>query len=248
MTAACGMNSQAPAGPSPVTPTVSVLVFSKTAGFRHDSIPAGINAIRQQGSARGFLGRRLRGRECVQRRIARQVQGGRISLDDRRRVEFGAGGCVRTVHPPWWRLRRRAFGHAIPNTTGPFTARLVGAYFAGHPDIQKRHYPDRGCRTPCSRRRCRARGRAATSGTTSGRIRAADVNVLATLDERTYTGGTMAPDHPIVWSHTYEGGRVVLYRRRAHAGKLLSETPVPRPPWASHSLGGWCDMISANVI
>ena len=48
------MSSQTPPGPSPVTPTFSVLVFSKTAGFRHDSIPAGIDAIRQQGSARGF--------------------------------------------------------------------------------------------------------------------------------------------------------------------------------------------------
>src|SRR5437773_5913364 len=31
-----------------------VLVFSKTAGFRHDSIPAGIAAIRQLGQQLGF--------------------------------------------------------------------------------------------------------------------------------------------------------------------------------------------------
>src|SRR3954466_6776755 len=31
-----------------------VLVFSRTAGFRHDSIPAGINAIRQLGAANNF--------------------------------------------------------------------------------------------------------------------------------------------------------------------------------------------------
>ena len=55
ITAACGMSSQMPpGGPSPVAPTFSTLVFSKTAGFRHDSIQAGINAIRQLGSARGF--------------------------------------------------------------------------------------------------------------------------------------------------------------------------------------------------
>src|SRR4030095_14184338 len=39
---------------TPVTPTFNVLVFSKTEGFRHDSIPAGIAAIRQQGTARVF--------------------------------------------------------------------------------------------------------------------------------------------------------------------------------------------------
>jgi type 1 glutamine amidotransferase len=33
---------------------MSILVFSKTAGFRHDSIEAGITAIRQLGSSRGF--------------------------------------------------------------------------------------------------------------------------------------------------------------------------------------------------
>jgi len=44
-----------PAAPSaPVPATFSVLVFSKTAGFRHDSIPAGIAAIRQLGQQLGF--------------------------------------------------------------------------------------------------------------------------------------------------------------------------------------------------
>ena len=35
-------------------PLTKVLVFSKTAGFRHDSIPAGITAIQQLGTANGF--------------------------------------------------------------------------------------------------------------------------------------------------------------------------------------------------
>ncbi len=40
---------------------------------------------------------------------------------------------------------------------------------------------------------------------------AADVrgveHVLATVDETTYTGGTMGPDHPIMWCKDYKGGR-----------------------------------------
>ena len=40
----------------------SVLVFSKTAGFRHDSIPAGIAAIQQLGADNGFSVDRDRGR------------------------------------------------------------------------------------------------------------------------------------------------------------------------------------------
>ncbi|HEV7712760.1 MAG TPA: ThuA domain-containing protein, partial [Asanoa sp.] len=40
--------------PAAAAPLTKVLVFSKTAGFRHDSIPAGIAAIRQLGSQNGF--------------------------------------------------------------------------------------------------------------------------------------------------------------------------------------------------
>ena len=61
-TAACSAATQsalpAPSSPSAVTtavpPSFSVLVFSRTEGFRHDSIPAGIAAIRQLGQQRGF--------------------------------------------------------------------------------------------------------------------------------------------------------------------------------------------------
>ena len=35
-------------------PLEKVLVFSKTAGFRHDSIPQGIAAIQSLGTADGF--------------------------------------------------------------------------------------------------------------------------------------------------------------------------------------------------
>jgi len=34
-----------------------------------------------------------------------------------------------------------------------------------------------------------------------------DVQVLQTLDESTYTGGTMGDDHPIAWCQNFEGGR-----------------------------------------
>lgn len=34
-----------------------------------------------------------------------------------------------------------------------------------------------------------------------------NVHVLATLDESTYTGGSMGSDHPISWCQNYSGGR-----------------------------------------
>jgi cytochrome c len=38
----------------PEKPRFAVLVFSKTAGFRHDSIPAGVEALRKLGEQRNF--------------------------------------------------------------------------------------------------------------------------------------------------------------------------------------------------
>ena len=43
-----------PAARAAAAEPFSVLVFSKTAGFRHDSIPAGIAAIQQLGADNGF--------------------------------------------------------------------------------------------------------------------------------------------------------------------------------------------------
>jgi type 1 glutamine amidotransferase len=46
--------------------------------------------------------------------------------------------------------------------------------------------------------------------------------VHATLDERTYSGGTMSSDHPILWSHVYEGGRA-WYTAGGHTVESFSE-------------------------
>ena len=33
------------------------------------------------------------------------------------------------------------------------------------------------------------------------------MQVIATVDEREYDGGTMGTDHPIAWCHAFDGGR-----------------------------------------
>ena len=55
-------------------PLESVLVFSKTAGFRHDSIPAGIAAIQQLGTQNDFTVDGDRGQRRVHRREPRAVR------------------------------------------------------------------------------------------------------------------------------------------------------------------------------
>ena len=85
-----------------------VLVFSKTAAFRHGSIPAGVQAIRELGTANAVRRRRDRGRGRVHRREPRPLRRGHLALDHRRRARRAAAGGVRALHPGRRWLRRRA--------------------------------------------------------------------------------------------------------------------------------------------
>jgi type 1 glutamine amidotransferase len=219
--AACGMSSQAPPdGPSPVSPTFSVLVFSKTAGFRHESIPAGIEAIRQQAGLRGFSVEASEDASAfTDSRLARYKAVVFLSttgdvLDPSQQSAFerfvrGGGGFVGV--------------HSASDTEydWPFYAGLVGAYFSNHPDIQTAtvHIEDSNHPTTASLPRTWIRRDEWYNFRQNPRGR---VTVLATLDERTYSGGAMSPDHPIMWSHTYEGGRS-WYTAGGHTIESFSE-------------------------
>ena len=87
-----------------------VLVFSRTGGFRHDSIPQGIAAIQALGTANGFDGRRHRGPGPVHGRQPRQLRRRRLPVDDRRGPQRRAAGRLRALHPGRRRLRRRPRG------------------------------------------------------------------------------------------------------------------------------------------
>ena len=60
------------------------------------------------------------------------------------------------------------------------------------------------------------------------------VRVLATLDETTYVPGqgAMGSDHPIAWSHAYQGGRA-WYTGGGHTDESYAE-----PMFRAHLLGG----------
>ena len=59
-----------------------------------------------------------------------------------------------------------------------------------------------------------------------------DVHVLITLDESTYTGGSMGADHPLAWCQNFEGGRS-WYEGAGHTDATWSD-----PLFLSHVLGG----------
>jgi len=202
--AACGGPAAAPGGSGPAAGPVPyrVLVFTRTTGFRHASIPTGIATVRALGAEDGFAvtatedpgafrPAELAGYRAV---VFLSTTGDVLDPAGRSALEAyvrGGGGFVGV--------------HSASDTEygWPFYAELVGARFAGHPPVQ-----------PVT---VRFRPGALTAGLPATwrvtdepynfRGRPRGVQVLATLDESTYSGGTMGADHPIAWTAEVGRGR-----------------------------------------
>jgi cytochrome c len=203
-----------------IPPAFSVLVYSKTEGFRHDSIPAGIAAIRQLGQQRGFsVDATEDGEAFADAALAKykvvvflSTTGDVLNETEQRAFERyirGGGGFVGI--------------HSATDTEygWPFYGGLVGAYFAGHPDIQTATVQIENTANPSTASLPRLWIRRDEWYNFQKNPRGT-VDVLATVDERSYAGGTMAGDHPIMWSHTYEGGRA-WYTAGGHTTESYSE-------------------------
>ena len=199
------------AGPRLARP--SVLVFSRTTGYRHDSIPAAIKAVRDAGRLDGFA----------------------VVATENPRV-FSDAGLRRfravvfllttgTVLDPAQRMALERFilhgggwlgVHSASDTEyhWPFYGRLVGAYFRHHPAIQRATVDVTDARNLATAQLPRQWTRTDEWYDFRSNPRG-HVHVLATVDERTYKGGEMGADHPIAWCHEDLGGRA-LYTAMGH--------------------------------
>ena len=152
-------------------PLENVLVFSETAGFRHDSIDEGIAAIQALGAANDFAVDRDRGLDAVQRRQPRPVRRGRLPLHDRRRPHRHASRTrSRTTCAP-----AAASSASTPRPTRSTRGRGTARWSAATSATTRPAPPRRRStsRIPTSRRRraCRPLGCGRTSGTTTSRRR-----------------------------------------------------------------------------
>ncbi len=64
------------------------------------------------------------------------------------------------------------------------------------------------------------------------------MRVLATLDESSYTGGTMGADHPIMWCREFTGDDGEPQGRSWYTAGGHSEGSYAEPLFRAHLLGG----------
>ncbi len=211
-----------------------VLVFSKTVGFRHDSIADGIACIkslaREHGfsvtateEASAFSNENLKNFDLV---VFLNTTGDVLNEDQERTLQnwYKAGNGFVGVHSA-----------ADTEYDWAWYGELVGAYFKSHPAIQP-------ARVIVNTREHPSTAHLNDTWTrtdewydyrTSPR---AGNRLLLSLDQYTFTGsattGAHPVSHPISWCREFDGGRT-LYTGGGHTKESYSE-----PAFRAHLLGG----------
>lgn len=204
------------------------LVFTKTTGFRHDSIPQGVAAIRQLGSDHDFA---VDTTENAGRFTHRNLARYQVVIFLQTTGTPIRGAAQRAAFQRFIRRGGGFFGvHAASDTRGrwPWYERLVGTRFDRHdPGVSERvvDVVDRGT--------------AATRGLPSAWTRTDEwyefrskpkAHVLAQLSE----------SRPLAWCHRYDGGRSV-YTAMGHTQESYAE-----PQFVQHLLGA-IEMAAGRV-
>ncbi|WP_206025915.1 ThuA domain-containing protein [Hymenobacter metallicola] len=207
----------------------AILVFHKTAGFRHKSIPDGLRALLKLGQENRF-------------RVDTTADNTRFTLAQLRayRAVVFLNTTADVLNPDqqaaFEQYIRAGHGfvgvHAASDTEfdWPWYGGLVGAYFVNHPKVQPATVRVIDQRHPATAHLPAAWLR--TDEWYNFRSLAPDLTVLATIDETTYSGGTNGAAHPFAWYHRYDGGRA-FYTAGGHTPESYQE-----PAFLQHLLGG----------
>lgn len=211
------------------SPRPRILVFSRTAGFRHSSIPDGKKALLEMGKKEGFLADTTEDAGFFTREKLKEYKAvvflntsGNV-LDSAQQVSFEeyihSGGGFAGVH-------------AATDTEHdwPWFNRLAGARFSDHPKPQEALLRKTDEIHP------------ATSGLPPVWTRfdewynfkdmVSGIRPLLLLDEKSYVGGKHGDYHPVAWYRPFEGGRS-FYTALGHTAESYRE-----PLFLTHLLGG----------
>jgi type 1 glutamine amidotransferase len=213
-----------------ITPSFAVLVFSKTTGFRHDSIPDGLAAIRALGVEHGFRvddtedAEHFTDATLAQYRVVVFLSTTGDILDQEQKAAFEryirAGGGFVGIHSA-----------SDTEYHWPWYGRLIGSWFASHPQIQHATIRIEDAHHPSTKDLPANWERVDEWYNFRSNPRGA-VHVLASLDESTYSGSSMSGDHPIAWCRNIDGGRS-WYTAMGHTKESYAE-----PLFRLHLLGG----------
>jgi type 1 glutamine amidotransferase len=207
----------------------SVLIFSKTAGFHHNSIAVAIPAIIKLGQENGF---------------SVDTTTNSALFTESNLKQYDAVIFLSTTGDVLNNEQQDAFKKYIESGKGfvgvhaatdteydwPWYGDLVGAYFSKHPKQQQatlhvvdrkfiatKHLPETWSRF---------------DEWYNFKYIAKGLHVLITIDEKSYEGGENGDNHPMSWYHDYDGGRA-FYTELGHTDESYSD-----PLYLKHLLGG----------
>ncbi len=206
-----------------------VLVFTKTSGFHHSSIPAGTAAIQKLGlennfdvdttnNAAVFTDSLLANYSAL---VFLNTTGNLFDINQQVALEryIQGGGGFMGIHAA-----------ADAEYDWRWYGRLVGGYFESHPKIQQatlnvldkdnpatKHLPAKWVRT---------------DEWYNYKMLSTDTKVLITIDEKSYEGGKNGDTHPMAWYHDYDGGRS-FYTEFGHTDESYTDSL-----YLKHILGG----------
>ncbi|APU14425.1 MULTISPECIES: ThuA domain-containing protein [Actinoalloteichus] len=217
----------------------SVLVYSRTTAFRHESIPAGVAAISRLGREHGFAVTATEDPDVLTAEVARQsavvflsTSGTSVDAAGRAALEkwVRAGGGFVGVH-----------GASTSDKDWPFYRELVAARFVDHPAVQEAPATVEDRTHPSTMHLDSTWNRLDEWYNFDANPRE-DVRVLLSVDEARYEPGPHAMgDHPIAWCHEPHGGRS-WYTALGHASEAYTD-----PDFLAHLLGGirWAARLGA---
>ncbi len=207
----------------------NILVFTKTAGYRHSSIEKGVETLKALGTANDFT-------------ITQTEDSGMFTSTEL--TKYAMVIFLSTTQDVLNSSQQEVFQDYIKNG-GNFMGihaatdteydwgwygKLVGGYFKSHPEVQEATLIVADKNHP-------ATAHLGDSWTHTDewynfKDLNPQINVLLRLDESTYSGGENGGEHPIAWYHQFDGGRS-FYTGLGHTEEAYDD-----PVFQQHLLGG----------
>ncbi|HMH32693.1 MAG TPA: ThuA domain-containing protein [Puia sp.] len=206
-----------------------ILIFSKTNGFRHSSIPVGIAAIKKLGAENGFDVDATEDSTWFNSATLKQY------------AVLLFLSPTGTVFGP---AEEKALQEYIHNGGGyvgihaatdceykwPWYGQLAGAYFKSHPKQQQAKLLVVNKNHPATQFLPDTWER--FDEWYNFKDLSPKVTVLMKLDESSYTGGENGDNHPVCWYQEFEGGKA-FYTALGHTDASYAD-----PVYLKHILGG----------